>query len=140
MIVGTVPPFDPSTQGARLLIEDALDGTVLDVTVPPGAYDVGTGIGWKTAKSGWQYRNRVGLQGITKLSVKRKAATPGVLSFSATGKNGSFPVTPIQVPVRFTLVVEGALGIHGQCGEASFGGPAVSSCTLTSSGTTLKCR
>ena len=135
-----MPAFDPSLQGARLLIEDALDGTVLDVTVPPGAYDAGTGIGWKTSNSGWQYRNRVGLQGVTKLSVKRKTTTPGVLTFSATGKNGAFPVTAAQVPLRFTLVVEGALGLHGQCGEATFGGPAVSSCTLSSSGTTLKCR
>jgi hypothetical protein len=29
-----------------------------------------------------------------------------------TGKNGNFPVTPPQVPPRFTLVMEGTLGLH----------------------------
>jgi hypothetical protein len=137
MIVSTVPAFDPSQQGARLLIEDAVGGTVLDVSVPTGAYDPVTRVGWSTTGSGWQYRNRLGLQGLTKLVVKRKAGTPGVLTFGATGKNGTFPVTPGQLPLRFTVVVEGPLGVHGQCGQASF---VLSGCTLNATGTTLKCR
>ena len=73
--------------------------------------------------SGWQYRNRAGLQGVTKMAIRRAGSNPGLLTVSVTGKNGSFPVTPSQVPPRFTIVVEGTLGLHGQCGEAVFGGP-----------------
>jgi hypothetical protein len=42
--------------------------------------------------------------------------------------------------VRFTLVMEGTLGVHGQCGEATFGGPTLSSCSLSGTLTTLKCK
>jgi hypothetical protein len=72
MTIPTVPAFDPSTQGARVLVQDVLGGTVLDVSVPPGPYLVGLGSGWKTTGSGWQYRNRPGLQGITKIAVRRR--------------------------------------------------------------------
>jgi hypothetical protein len=140
MTIPTVPAFDPSTQGARLLVQDVLGGAVLDVSVPPGPYVPTTGAGWKTTGSGWQYRSRTGLQGITKIALRRAGANPGLLTFAVSGKNGTFPVTAAQLPVRFTLVVEGTLGAHGQCGEAAFGGPALSSCKLNSSGVTLKCR
>ena len=140
MIVPTTPAFDPSTQGARLLIEDAVGAAVLDVSVPPGAYDPVSGIGWRTAKSGWQYRHRTGLQGLTRLTVKQKASSPGLLTISASGKNAVLAIGPAQVPPRFTLVVEGTLGVHGQCGQASFAGPVTSSCTFSTSGVTLRCR
>ena len=90
--------------------------------------------------SGWQYRNRAGLQGVTKMAIRRAGSNPGLLTVSVTGKNGSFPVTPSQVPPRFTIVVEGTLGLHGRCGEAVFGGPTLSSCTLSSTLVTLKCK
>lgn len=44
MTIPTVPAFDPSTQGARVLVQDVLGGTVLDVSVPPGPYLVGLGL------------------------------------------------------------------------------------------------
>src|SRR5262249_41872109 len=140
MTIPTVPGFDPSTQGARVLVQDVLGGTVLDVSVPPGPYLVGLGSGWKVTGSGWQYRNRTGLQGVTKIAVRRAGSNPGLLTVSVNGKNGSFPVTPSQVPPRFTIVVEGTLGLHGQCGEAVFGGPTLSSCSLSSTLVTLRCK
>ena len=45
-----------------------------------------------------------------------------------------------QLPLRFTMVVEGPIGEHGQCGEATFVGPTLSRCVLSATGTTLKCR
>jgi hypothetical protein len=140
MIVPTTPPVDPSVQGARLLIEDGLSATVLDVFVPPGAFDAVTGIGWRVSNGGWQYRNGTGLQGITKLTVRRKPTSPGFVVFSVTGRNGIFPITPAGIPPTFTLIVEGPLGLHGQCGEASFAGPVTSSCTFSPTGSTLRCR
>jgi hypothetical protein len=138
MIVPATPTFDPSQQGARVLIEDALGGTVLDVAIPPGVYDPVTGIGWKASSGGWHYRDRTGLQGLIKVSVKRKPATPGVVSFSGAGRDASLSVTPAQLPLAVTVGVEGTLGVDGQCGEVGFDGPVV--CVFSSAGATLKCR
>lgn len=140
MIVAATPTFDPSQQGARVLIEDALGGTVLDVAVPPGLYDPLTRAGWKVSSGGWQYRSSSGLQGLTKLVVSRKPTAPGVVSFTGTGKGATIAVAPGQLPLGFTVVVEGTLGVHGQCGAASFADPIVSRCKFASSGATLKCR
>jgi hypothetical protein len=120
-------------------VQDVAGGTVFDVTVPPGAYDAGTRTGWKVLRSGWQYRNRTGLQGLIKLTVKRYSAS-GLLTVSAIGKRGDFPVSAGQLPLRFTIVVEGPIGDDGQCGEATFISPTVPRCVLSASGTTLKCR
>jgi hypothetical protein len=139
MTVPQTPAIDPAAQGARLLVQDAAGGTVFDVTVPAGAYDAGTRSGWKVLGSGWQYRNGAGLQGLTKLTVKRASAS-GLLTVSAKAKNGAFPVTAGQLPVRFTIVVEGPIGDDGQCGDATFISPAAPRCTLSGTGTTLKCR
>jgi hypothetical protein len=139
MTVPQTPAIDPVALGARILVQDAGGGAVFDVAVPAGAYDAGSGIGWKTLGSGWQYRHRTGLQGLTKLTVKRASAS-GLLTVSASGKNGSFPVAAGQLPVRFTIVVEGAIGENGQCGEATFTSPAAPRCVLSATGSTLKCR
>ena len=138
MTVPQVPVIDPVAQGARLLVQDAVSGTVFDVTVPAGAYDAGTRTGWKVLGSGWQYRNALGLQGLTKLTVKRAAS--GLLTISAIAKNGAFPVAVGQLPLRFTIVVEGPIGENGQCGEATFLSPTLPRCVLSATGNTLKCR
>jgi len=138
MTVPQTPAIDPAARGGRLLVQDAGGATVFDVTVPAGLYDAGTATGWKVLGSGWQYRNRAGLQGLTKLTVKPAAS--GLLTVSAIARDGSFAVTAGQLPLRFTIVVEGPFGENGQCGEATFISPTVPRCVLSASGTTLKCR
>src|SRR5262249_35825265 len=46
-VLPSTPTIDPTTRGARLLLTSATGATLLDVTVPQGAYDVPTKTGWK---------------------------------------------------------------------------------------------
>jgi hypothetical protein len=95
---------------------------VLDVTIPGGGFDAGSKTGWKAGKNGsFSYQSGAGgILGITKLGLKTSAKKPGLIKFAVTGKNGSYPVDPAHLPTRATLVV----GSAGQCGDASFAGPA----------------
>src|SRR4029077_15322164 len=68
------PPLHLVQKGLRLVIDDANEATVADLTVPGGAYD-GTS-GWTSNSSGWRYRSRTG-SGITKIAVKPSSSTPG---------------------------------------------------------------
>src|SRR5205823_5394324 len=42
MTLPTSPAVDPVTKGVRVLIADSMQGSVLDATVPGGAFDVAT--------------------------------------------------------------------------------------------------
>ena len=134
------PALDPSTSGARILITDASEVTVLDAAIPGGAYDYATQSGWKSnpSRTRWSYRNGLGgVQGIVKLSLKI-SSTPGLVQLSASGRNGSYTVARSGIPVHVTLAVDSSAG---QCGEASFAGPPPSpSCAFSSSGRALGCK
>ena len=43
------------------------------------------------------------------------------MQFAVGGKNGSYPVDPAALPTQATLIVDAGAG---QCGDASFAGPA----------------
>ncbi len=128
-----VAPLDPVTNGARLLLAGTSGTPAIDAVVPGGAYDKTTRIGWKVNRSGtsWTYTNKVGIQGITKLVVKTVPKTPGVVKFTATGKNASFAAVSGDLPIRATLV----LNAFGICGDADF--PGAGTCVF---GSKLACK
>jgi len=136
MTVPTSPAIDPVANGARVVVTDG-EGTVADVTIPPGAVDPVTKVGWKANKSAtsWTYANKAGLAGITKVSVKTTAKTPGLVKFKVTGKNGAFPTTPAALPLAATFTLAPA----GQCGAADFSGP-LTSCEFNGKQSTVKCK
>src|SRR5262245_14402181 len=136
MTLPTSPAIDPVTHGARVVVTDG-NGTVADVTIPPGAVDPATKVGWKANKSAtsWTYANKAGLAGITKVSVKTTAKTPGLVKFKVTGKNGAFPTTPAALPLAATFTLAPA----GQCGAADFSGP-LTSCEFNGKQSTVKCK
>jgi cysteine-rich repeat protein len=137
------PPIDPVTKGVRILIDDT-QGTVLDATIPGGAFDLLTKTGWKVNKAGttWTYRNGLGgILGIFRVTVKIVNETSGLIEFSVSGKNGSYPVPPANLPLRATLVIDAPLATTGQCGEARFPGPSPTpTCNFSVSGKTLTCK
>jgi hypothetical protein len=143
--VPTVPTIDPVSKGARVLVNplDAPLQSILDVTIPGGALDAATHIGWKSnrAKTSFRYFNPGGLQGITKVIIKLNAKKPGVVKFRVIGKKGSFPVLATDLPVKGTLVIDSPLARTGQCGEALFPGPRPTpSCAFNARQSTLKCK
>lgn len=136
MIVPTSPALDPVANGARVAIEDA-NGSVADVTIPPGAYDPIAKSGWKANASGtsFTFTSKLGVSGITKVTVKSIASTPGRVKFGVTGKKGTFTTTAAELPIAATF----ALDANGQCGTADFSGPTPS-CVFNATQTTVKCK
>jgi hypothetical protein len=117
---GTLAPLpggvpDPLVTGVRVLVTDASVATLLDVTVPGGAYDKPTKTGWKVKGATWTWQGAIA--GLTK--VKLVGKIPGTLTVTVTAKGASFLSTP-ALPLRARLVVDGAAG---RCGDTAFAAP-----------------
>jgi hypothetical protein len=108
-LVGASP--DPVATGVRVLVADA-SATLLDVTVPGGAYDKLTKTGWKVKRTTWTWQGA--LSGLTK--VKLVGKTPGTVKLTVTVRGAAFPPRT-ALPLRARLVVDGAAG---RCGETAF--------------------
>ncbi|MBI3786011.1 MAG: hypothetical protein HY270_21685 [Deltaproteobacteria bacterium] len=134
--------LDPVSGGAHVQIHDSTNATLVDATLPPGAYDTISKTGWKVSKTGrkWTYVNPSGVQGITKLVVTNKdnSKTPGRVTFSVTGTRGNFAVNPSHIPVSASL----SFNVNaGDCALSTFPGPAPTpACSFIRNGSTLKCK
>jgi hypothetical protein len=117
-------PFDPIVSGARVLLEDATGGIVLDETVPGGAFDPDTLIGWRhdTETGRWIYAAPPS-QGVQRLVLRRVAGRDDAYRFrlKASLVPTALP-TPEELPLKATLVLDPPVARNGQCGEAYFGG------------------
>jgi hypothetical protein len=130
------PVVDPVAYGLHVRVADG-DGVVLDLTLPPGAYDPVAKTGWKVNKTGnrWTY---VGPKtsppgGVTKMVLAASQKVPGRVTFACTGKKGAYEADT-------GIVAELGLPGAGLCFQASFPAtpPAKPSCAIVKS--TLKCR
>ncbi|MFN8641228.1 MAG: hypothetical protein U0802_06045 [Candidatus Binatia bacterium] len=132
------PPLDPVAKGLRLLIQTGASPAV-DVTLPPGAYSSATQSGWKRNASAtkWSYRHPTGVQGVTRAGVKLRDAASGLVTLTVSGRDGTYPVTPL--PPTVTVVLDPPFAASGQCAQLSFAGPAPA-CRLNGSGSTVTCR
>ena len=114
------PAVDPVATGLRLLVRDG-SGTVLNATIPGGAFDPLHEAGWTAGKHGaFIYRSPRGVLGIAKVTVKLSSKNPGQLTLAVVAKNGSFAVNPTQLPLSLFVTFGGA----AQCGGATFPGAA----------------
>jgi parallel beta-helix repeat protein len=136
------PPLDPVVAGVAVVIEDAAGARVLDVTVPGGAYDSVTKVGWQAARSGtsWKYVDKsvVPPAGITTVTVKDVSKKqPGLLKVKVVGKRGTYLVDTASLPLTGLLILDPPTAASGQCGVATFVGPE-QACTTDGKG--VKCR
>src|SRR5262249_12145486 len=103
------PPLDPVARGVRVSITRAMGG-VTETAVPPGALDKTTKTGWKVNGEGtaWTSSSKtpIGALGITKVSIKAVAKTPGLLKVSVTGKNGNVPVVAADLPLAASVILD----------------------------------
>jgi hypothetical protein len=113
-------PVDPMANGARVALADAA-GTVLDVRIPAGERGPGAPTGWKANKKRtvFTYKGDGSLGGIVKVAVHTSAKTPGEVGFTVVGKHGQYAVTPADLPLTATFVLESP----GGCGGATFAAP-----------------
>jgi hypothetical protein len=143
------PTIDPAGNGMRLVMQDKNGVFVLDASIPGGAYDTVQRAGWKTHTfpTGMtaQYKNAGTVvplvAGITKLKFVLKNGV-GITKFTATGKNGSYSVSPGEEPIKVTLIADPPIAETGQCCEMLFvQGPAPTpNCVFLGGGSTLKCK
>jgi hypothetical protein len=121
------PGLDPSATGMRVDISSQ-SGSVVDVQLPPGAFDSLLGAGWKVNRSGtkWTYLDKTPAPaaGITKVMVRdQRAQVPGLVKFSVTGKGGSYAVASADLPLDAQVILNQTAGTTTQCGAATFPGP-----------------
>ena len=124
------------------MLEDTARVRVLDAIIP-GGFDAATHVGWKANSAGtaWRYRNPHGPSGIVRVRVRSRGGVPGRLRFVAIGRHGDYAMSPADMPVRGTMVIDSPLAMTGQCGEALFAGPAPAPhCAYNRSGSTLRCK
>ncbi len=134
MEVPTTPPIDPPARGVRILL-DAQDRSMLDAIIPGGA-------GWTSNRAGtaWRYRNPGEAHGITMARI-RMLSVPGLLSFVVSGKHGAYGVSPAEMPLKGTLVIDSPIAQTGQCGELLFTGVAPAPhCAFNAKHSAMRCK
>jgi parallel beta-helix repeat protein len=137
-----MPDLDPVANGVAVVIETAGGVRALDVTIPGGAYDPTTKIGWQVNGSGtsWKYVNKGATppSSITTLTIKDNSKKqPGLVQVKVTGKRGDYAVEPMTLPLAGLLVLDPPTAATGQCGVATFTGPTQ---RCTSNGKSVKCK
>ncbi len=132
--------LDLITTGARVVVESAGGTTLTDVTIPPGTFD-GT-VGWKVngAATKFTFTDKTKPvatnNGIIKVIVQdRSKKAPGQVKVKVKGKNGSYPLTPADVPVRVVVGIGDPAA--GECTETAF---APLDCKFNGKQNTLKCK
>ncbi len=144
----SAPTINPLANGARFLIIDDTGAIPVDVTIPGGAYNSVTKVGWKVngSNTSFTYKNAGTsvplINGINKVQVKTYPSTPGKVKTQVKGKNGTYAINPANLPLVGTIVIDVPFASTGQCGEAMFplAPPAKPSCIALSGGNTVKCK
>jgi hypothetical protein len=99
--VPTTPPIDPTSTGVRVFVGETANFyanpvMALDVTIPGGAYDSVSKIGWieNSAHTAFRYKNAAGLMGITRVVVKVGRGARPITKVLVKGKNLALPGFP----------------------------------------------
>jgi parallel beta-helix repeat protein len=119
--------LDLPTDGLRVVVRDATDATVLDVTAPPGA-------GWTVKNARSSYTDAA--LAVRKATVLDKGArTPGLVKVSVKGEAGALTL-PDPAGVVTTVLLAPADG----CGAITWNGPTAAKPRCKVKGTQLSCR
>jgi uncharacterized delta-60 repeat protein len=125
LILPGAPEIAPEANGVRVRIEDASGHDVLDVTVPPGAFQAGVG-GWEVnaRRTLFKFRSPTPVAGwVNKVKMTRRLSQPGRYEFKVTGNAAAFAGTPPTMPLKGILGIDPPNAASGICGEATFPGP-----------------
>jgi len=142
MTVPSNPPLDPMARGMRVIATDALERTVFDVTVPPGAWNPATRVGWAPvggAGPRWSFADRRDtVVGVDKayVQVVDSSATSVTLRMLAESRGNSFAIAP-ELPLKVTVVTDTPMAMDGQCAEMEL---SWNDCRLRNRGHKLSCR
>jgi hypothetical protein len=140
------PAPDPRANGMRFRINDRFGQPLYNRVLPRAAPIANGAPGWTVNKAGtkWTYRDRRGAVagGVVRATIQQKSQ-PGVYGFSVGGKAANFQIDPAALPLELIVVLGGLdEAAAGQCASIAFNdatGPSPA-CTLSSSGTTIRCK
>jgi hypothetical protein len=131
-----MPPLDPSVHGVRLVLAHATS-TVLDVAIPGGLVAGSPAVGWRNLNGvRWLYvdKNPIPGGGISKILIKHRTSTPGLLDLRVKGKRGSLPPVPGNPPLAAILVLDPPVATTGQCAESTL------ACVFNGSASSRRCQ
>jgi hypothetical protein len=138
----TTPTINPVVKGMGVILTTAAPTTLLEIDVPGGAYSNATKKGWRANPTGtrWSYKNGspTTADPILGITLSTSPRTPGVFKFKVRAKNGAFPATPADAPLRATVIVDTPFASTGQCAEVFF--PSASSCKFNPSQSSVSCK
>jgi thrombospondin type 3 repeat protein len=128
---------DPVVQGVSLTVRDAAAEKLLDVRVPGGAFDGGTGVGWKPLLlgTGFRYVNPDGLMGITAVVVRWNTA--GQVTVQVSGSGANLAPSGHPLPLLWQLNLDPDRTVTDRCGETDY---SAASCQFRRRGAVLACR
>jgi hypothetical protein len=135
-----VPAIDLLTKGFRFVLQDGQQDTIVDAVIPGGPYDPQTGNGWRAnGRGGFFYKNNGPPlnNGIFTVTVNELRGSPGTFQFRLKAREGNYPVTPTDLPLKATIVLDppNAVGT-GQCTEAEY----TLECRFNKSLSTVRCK
>ena len=119
-----LPPgtsFDPEANGVRFMITDGVVGTTsVDVTLPPGDYNLALRSGWRSNLDGslWLFFDHIGAAGGIKHATIRKGK-PDQYRIAIFGQNGSYGLPPSERVVA-TVILTPPNAVNGECAEWAF--------------------
>lgn len=144
--VPSVPPLDPVGRGLRVVARDAFEQTVFDVSVPPGAWNPLTRVGWMSSggtvtgpATRWRFADGSdAVVGVDKAYVRLGGVSPTstTLKVLVESRGNSFAIAP-ELPVKVAVVVDTPVATAGQCGEMTL---TWDHCRLRNRGHKLSCR
>ena len=142
VVFPSLPSIDPVATGVRLVVHDTAT-TILDVTLPAGAFADPPGAGWKTGSRGtrWTFAAPSGAApgGIVKaLVTNRSSSVPGLYRLKVVGRAGSYPVDGSRLPLSMEISLD-PTATDGPCGNATFP-PPDAGCSVNASGSRVTCR
>jgi hypothetical protein len=116
------PVLNPVANGVRVLLQrTGSHTTMIDATIPGGAYDKTTRTGWLVNPAGtaFTYRNGTAspVAGITSVGVRQ--LTKGRTRLTVVGKNGNYAVPVGDSALKATVVLDPPTAETGQCGETT---------------------
>jgi len=121
IVLPTSAMLDPVVRGLRVRLVDLIRVTLLDVTVPGGAYDPSTRTGWTSPSRGhgWRYRGPAGPAERITLTATEPA---GAVRVRLRGEAPHPTTTPV-LPLKLTFVLDPPLAMTGLCGELFYEPP-----------------
>lgn len=146
----TLPPgkvfadLDPLNDGILLVIVAQDNFPRVDMTVPPGAFDKATKVGWKLSGNGknWTFvdRDKVPATGINQVVIndRQTSKAPRRVKVTVRGKRSTFLVVEGDVPIKATVTLGDETAAQQRLsGESAYTAP---DCKFNAKKNRLTCR